>query len=127
MIEAVGWQDFPTYFSKCSDLLKPDGAMLLEARWVPDVPIPERAIPPAAAERLMASETERSFGLADLERTESGHYAAPGDVHLNRKYVELLRGSRLKPTLRFRAKGPADPVLILDGETVVGVMMPVKS
>ncbi len=28
MIEAVGWKDFPTYFSKCSSLLEPDGAML---------------------------------------------------------------------------------------------------
>ena len=31
MIEAVGWQDFPTYFRKCSGLLKPDGAMFLQA------------------------------------------------------------------------------------------------
>ncbi len=36
MIEAVGWQDFPTYFSKCSDLLKPDGAMLLQAITIDD-------------------------------------------------------------------------------------------
>ena len=31
MIEAVGWRYFPTYFEKCSNLLKPDGAMLLQA------------------------------------------------------------------------------------------------
>lgn len=36
MIEAVGWQDFPTYFSKCSSLLKPDGAMLLQAITIDD-------------------------------------------------------------------------------------------
>ena len=36
MIEAVGWQDFPTYFAKCSDLLKPDGAMLLQAITIDD-------------------------------------------------------------------------------------------
>ncbi len=36
MIEAVGWQDFPTYFTKCSDLLKPDGAMLLQAITIDD-------------------------------------------------------------------------------------------
>ncbi|MGA7398121.1 MAG: cyclopropane-fatty-acyl-phospholipid synthase family protein [Solirubrobacterales bacterium] len=36
MIEAVGWKDFPTYFSKCSDLLKPDGAMLLQAITIDD-------------------------------------------------------------------------------------------
>ncbi len=31
MIEAVGWQDFPTFFRVCSDRLARDGAMLLQA------------------------------------------------------------------------------------------------
>ncbi len=31
MIEAVGWQYFDTFFSKCSDLLTSEGAMLLQA------------------------------------------------------------------------------------------------
>jgi len=36
MIEAVGWKDFPTYFTKCSSLLEPDGAMLLQAITIDD-------------------------------------------------------------------------------------------
>lgn len=36
MIEAVGRKFLPTYFSKCSELLKPDGAMLLQAITIPD-------------------------------------------------------------------------------------------
>lgn len=36
MIEAVGWKYFPTYFAKCSELLKPDGAMLLQSITVVD-------------------------------------------------------------------------------------------
>lgn len=36
MIEAVGWRDFPTYFRKCSSLLKPDGLMLLQAIVIDD-------------------------------------------------------------------------------------------
>ncbi|MCB0858656.1 MAG: class I SAM-dependent methyltransferase [Solirubrobacterales bacterium] len=36
MIEAVGWRDFPTYFAKCSSLLKPDGAMLLQSITIED-------------------------------------------------------------------------------------------
>lgn len=36
MIEAVGWQDFPTYFEKCADLLEPDGKMLLQAITIDD-------------------------------------------------------------------------------------------
>lgn len=31
MIEAVGYKDFGTFFERCSDLLEPDGAMLLQA------------------------------------------------------------------------------------------------
>ncbi|HZV74003.1 MAG TPA: cyclopropane-fatty-acyl-phospholipid synthase family protein [Conexibacter sp.] len=31
MIEAVGWEHLDTYFGACSDLLEPDGAMLLQA------------------------------------------------------------------------------------------------
>jgi cyclopropane-fatty-acyl-phospholipid synthase len=36
MIEAVGWRDFPTFFRKCSDLLAPDGLMLLQAITIDD-------------------------------------------------------------------------------------------
>jgi cyclopropane-fatty-acyl-phospholipid synthase len=38
MIEAVGWRDFGTFFERCSRLLRPDGAMLLQA-----ITIDERA------------------------------------------------------------------------------------
>jgi cyclopropane-fatty-acyl-phospholipid synthase len=36
MIEAVGWQFFDTYFAKCSQLLRPDGAMFLQAIVIDD-------------------------------------------------------------------------------------------
>jgi cyclopropane-fatty-acyl-phospholipid synthase len=36
MIEAVGWQNFPTYFRRCSELLAADGAMLLQAIVIDD-------------------------------------------------------------------------------------------
>jgi cyclopropane-fatty-acyl-phospholipid synthase len=36
MIEAVGWQYFPTFFSRCSQLLRPEGAMLLQAIVIDD-------------------------------------------------------------------------------------------
>jgi cyclopropane-fatty-acyl-phospholipid synthase len=36
MIEAVGYKDFPTFFRCCSDLLRPDGAMLLQAITIDD-------------------------------------------------------------------------------------------
>jgi cyclopropane-fatty-acyl-phospholipid synthase len=36
MIEAVGEKFLPEYFSKCSELLKPEGMMLLQAITIPD-------------------------------------------------------------------------------------------
>jgi cyclopropane-fatty-acyl-phospholipid synthase len=36
MIEAVGWRYFPTFFRRCSELLKPNGAMLLQAITIDD-------------------------------------------------------------------------------------------
>jgi cyclopropane-fatty-acyl-phospholipid synthase len=36
MIEAVGWKDFPTFFARCSKLLRPDGAMFLQAITIDD-------------------------------------------------------------------------------------------
>ena len=36
MIEAVGWRHFGTFFARCSELLEPDGAMLLQAIAIED-------------------------------------------------------------------------------------------
>ncbi|MEA2253872.1 MAG: cyclopropane-fatty-acyl-phospholipid synthase [Solirubrobacteraceae bacterium] len=36
MIEAVGWKDFGTFFERCSDLLTPQGLMLLQAITIDD-------------------------------------------------------------------------------------------
>jgi cyclopropane-fatty-acyl-phospholipid synthase len=36
MIEAVGWRDFGTFFERCSELLRDDGRMLLEAIVIDD-------------------------------------------------------------------------------------------
>ena len=36
MIEAVGWQRIGDFFSRCSDLLEPDGSMLLQAITIDD-------------------------------------------------------------------------------------------
>ena len=36
MIEAVGWKDFGTFFSRCASLLRPEGAMALQAITIDD-------------------------------------------------------------------------------------------
>ena len=36
MVEAVGWRNFGTFFARCSDLLRPDGVMLLQSIVIDD-------------------------------------------------------------------------------------------
>jgi cyclopropane-fatty-acyl-phospholipid synthase len=36
MVEAVGWRRFGTFFARCSDLLRPDGVMLLQSIVIDD-------------------------------------------------------------------------------------------
>ena len=51
MIEAVGWQYFDTFFRRCSELLGPDGLMLLQA-----ITIDDRAYEVEKASRTFISE-----------------------------------------------------------------------
>ena len=105
-----------------------DGGLMLDSKYLPKVPVPEKSVPAQTAERLLKSETDTEFGLDDLKQKEAnGHFKAPSGIQLNRKYVKCLRESLLKATVRFRGKGLNDPILILDDEKVVGVMMPIKS
>jgi cyclopropane-fatty-acyl-phospholipid synthase len=50
MIEAVGWQFFDTFFARCARLLRPEGAMLLQA-----ITIDERAYAVEKAKRSFAN------------------------------------------------------------------------
>ena len=123
--ETVQWKAY----SEFSDGRKfiSDGALLLEARYLPNVPLPSMNIPQPNIQRLLESVTDHEFDLSDLDRTPpDGHYVGPGPIKINGKYIELLKESPLKSSLRFRAKGSNDPVLILDDDKVVGVVMPMK-
>lgn len=104
-----------------------DGRLMLEASYVPSAVLPERKLPPERAERLLAWKTDREFLVTDLKReAPDGHYRGLDSIQLSRVYVEFLRALPLRKTLRFRAKGPDDPVLLLDGAKVVGAVMPLQ-
>ena len=83
MIEAVGWRDFDTFFKVCSDRLKPEGAMLLQAITMDDrayevekmsrsfirtFVFPNGCLPSQEViQRSLAAETDLSLvGLQDL-------------------------------------------------------------
>lgn len=66
MIEAVGWKDFPTYFRQCSALLKPDGAMLLQAITIDD----------------------DAYELEKASRSFISHYIFPGGCLPSRREID---------------------------------------
>jgi cyclopropane-fatty-acyl-phospholipid synthase len=87
MIEAVGWRDFSTFFERCSELLEPDGTMLLQAividdrayelekisrTFIREMIFPNGCLPSVEViARCVADHTD--FRLADLEDI-SAHY-----------------------------------------------------
>ena len=93
MIEAVGWRHFGTFFAKCSELLAPDGAMLLQA-----ITIDDRAYEVEKASRVVHQHLHLPRRMPALAR---GHRAATwrgeptcrrwGLEDLTPHYVETLR------------------------------------
>jgi cyclopropane-fatty-acyl-phospholipid synthase len=108
MIEAVGWRDFGTFFQKCSDLLAPDGLMLLQAITIDDrayevekagssfintYVFPDGCLPSMEViARCVARRTDmQQLGLEDL----TPHYAETirrwrGNFHANIERAEEL-------------------------------------
>jgi hypothetical protein len=104
-----------------------DGGLVIDSRYVAGITIPEKSLPPDNVKRLLDSKTDREFKLSDVNPMTGGeHYLAPGPIQLNRKYVDILRASPKSGSLSFRSKGSTDPVLIMDGNEAVGVVMPMK-
>jgi cyclopropane-fatty-acyl-phospholipid synthase len=92
MIEAVGWQHIGTFFATCSELLAPDGAMLLQA-----ITIDDRAYEVQKASKSFINTYIFPGGcLPSLEvitRNLAGRtdMQAVGLVDLTPHYVETLR------------------------------------
>ena len=104
MIEAVGWQHFGTFFARCSQLLEPDGAMLLQA-----ITIDDRAYEVEKASRSFINTHTFPNGclpsLAVIAREIAGRtdMQTVGLEDLTPHYVETLRRWRRN----FMASAPA--------------------
>ena len=104
MIEAVGWQHFGTFFARCSQLLEPDGAMLLQA-----ITIDDRAYEVEKASRSFINTHIFPNGclpsLAVIAREIAGRtdMQTVGLEDLTPHYVETLRRWRRN----FMASAPA--------------------
>jgi cyclopropane-fatty-acyl-phospholipid synthase len=77
MIEAVGWQYFPAFFAKCSELIGPDGAMLLQAIVIDDdLYEVEKAAPSFANTEIFPGGCLPSLGLISELGRRNGMTAA---------------------------------------------------
>jgi cyclopropane-fatty-acyl-phospholipid synthase len=103
MIEAVGWQYFDLFFSRCSQLLRPEGRMLLQA-----IVIDDGAYEVEKASRTFANELIFPSGCLPSLRVigDCTHRVTdmrPDGVHdITRHYPETLRRWRE----RFLAAAP---------------------
>ncbi|HET9103493.1 MAG TPA: cyclopropane-fatty-acyl-phospholipid synthase family protein [Solirubrobacteraceae bacterium] len=96
MIEAVGWQNIGTFFAKCSDLLTPHGAMLLQA-----ITIDDRAYEVEKASKSFIKEYIFPGGCLPSMEVMARHLARRTDLQMvglkdiTDSYVETLRRWRL--------------------------------
>lgn len=88
MIEAVGWQYYPTFFEKCASLLKDDGQMLMQAITIQDarfemaknsVDFIKRYIFPGSCIPSIQALNQAALENSDLRMVQqedfAGHYA----------------------------------------------------
>jgi cyclopropane-fatty-acyl-phospholipid synthase len=101
MIEAVGWRDFPTFFSACDRLLVDDGAMLLQA-----ITMDDRAYEVEKASRSFIREHIFPGGSLPSLAVIAGNVARETTLQmahfedLTRDYVRTLRAWRENVDLR---------------------------
>jgi len=92
MIEAVGWRDFGTFFQRCSELLRDDGGMLLQA-----IVIGDRAFEVEKASRSFIRTHIFPNGCLPSLEVIARHVARRTDMRavglqdLTPHYVETLR------------------------------------
>ena len=96
MIEAVGWQHIGKFFAKCSDLLTPHGAMLLQA-----ITIDDRAYEVEKASKSFIKEYIFPGGCLPSMEVITRHVARQTDLQtvglqdITDSYVETLRRWRM--------------------------------
>jgi cyclopropane-fatty-acyl-phospholipid synthase len=96
MIEAVGWQHIGKFFAKCSDLLTPHGAMLLQA-----ITIDDRAYEVEKASKSFIKEYIFPGGCLPSMEIITRHVARQTDLQtvgledITDSYVETLRRWRM--------------------------------
>ena len=112
MIEAVGWQYFDTFFSHCSDLLAPEGLMLLQAIVIEeDAYEVEKAAKSFANTLVFPGGCLPSLGIIDRCVQRSTGLTALHREDLTADYAETLRRWRerfLASEHRARALGYDD-------------------
>jgi DNA-directed RNA polymerase subunit RPC12/RpoP len=105
-----------------------DGSFLINLKYVHPESLPGRSVPAQALLALLKQETNVEFSLDELVPSPPlGHYLAPHNILLNKRYVESLRQTRPEfGNFRLRGRGELDAVIIYDGEAIIGAIVPMK-
>jgi hypothetical protein len=131
--ENVGQQLPPIDWQMISDLpdgkrFISDGSLLLNIEYVGVNSLPTKNVPAQTTQRLLIWNTNHEFKFADLQTEgSSGHYLAPHNILLNKKYIDYLKQVLPEDQApRFRGGGATDPVLIVHNGVVIGAIMPLQ-
>jgi hypothetical protein len=102
-----------------------DGGLAIDAALAKPSPLPERTVPSKILEDAFAADHKDEYRLSDLAAGANGRsYVAPNGIPLSSTYVNFLR--RVAPrSVRLRMIAPMRPVIVMDGDKPIGVLMPV--
>ena len=102
-----------------------DGGLMLDATLAKPDKMPAVVLPLASGETLskrVAGPFQDEIALSALRAgTVSNSFVGPRDIPINGNYVTLLRS--VAPRSRLRFNGPLDPIAVMQGEQLIGIVM----
>lgn len=103
-----------------------DRSLLLDKDYAQPKKLPNETVPAETVEKLLTWPTRNTFTFEHLSRDSNGNYRGLHNIIINGKYVDFLTSIEGYERLHFYANEALDPVLIVDGGNIVGVVMPMK-
>jgi hypothetical protein len=97
-----------------------DNRIILNARYA----LPTKRLAAEKVKQFLELPMTHSFRLDDLSVLPTGNYRTPQGIVLNRKYIAFLRELGDEMQLHFRSGEKIHPVIIYDGDTIIGALMP---
>jgi hypothetical protein len=103
-----------------------DTKLLLDQDYVRVDPLPAKGeTPPEKIQELLCRTPLYRFGMEKIKLAfPGGNFNGPDGLCIERRHIKLLRRTAFKNRLQFGFCGHDEPVLLYDGDLVVGIVYP---